>query len=97
MKPEHGLEWKCWKFRAQLLSKTDVDSILVYGQCPVYCIYYYFYSQFSFCTSITTEWEMVKKATTKEEGQERCHCVRCGDTQMRATEKLSFLEALLGK
>ena len=49
----HGLEWKCWKFRAQLLSKTDVDSILVYGQCPVYCIYYYFYSQFSFCTSIT--------------------------------------------
>lgn len=44
-----------------------------------------------------TEWETVKKATTKEEGQERCHCVRCGDTQMRATEKLSFLEALLGK
>lgn len=47
LKPEHGLEWKCWKFRSTALSKTDVDSTGVWAS-PVYCIYYYFYPSSAF-------------------------------------------------
>ena len=42
-------------------------------------------------------WEMVKAATMNNEGEEIRHCIHCGETVTKVTQRLDLLEGLFGR